>query len=391
MIAVLEDRAKENFVEPAPHSEAERSRQALTKDAISHAVELTPEGKELPLGKLSAGDHLVKMKDGREFQIHIPANVDAKSLPVMFVLAGSAQPQWDIKDFAKESGMNQLADDPKHSFVAVYPLPLKHYLGKYSKQQAFAWNAEGSLLNKEDQAFAGYDDMKFVKSVADLVPKIANVDESHKTWGAIAWSQGGPFLNALVSKEANLFPSIGLVGSTMSTAYKYELKPGNAHNVAVINLLGDKITLPITGSWKYRRQSVLAEILRSVGRNDVVEKASPLAAINNIDQNPLLQEKFYAANLFPKGTAHAESNWKLATPAKEKTKDYVKEYRSTTSSGDPLRLTVFNLVEAKHSYPGPLRGARTNAQEKYTQFDASAEFVKLFNAYNDNIDAAKKP
>lgn len=371
--------------------ESKDSRQALANDAFSGAVEVAGDGREIALSKLSAGDHLVRMKDGREFQIHIPPLADARSLPVMFVISGSAQPQWDIKDFAKESGMNQLADDAKHSFVAVYPLPLKHFLGKYSKQPAFAWNAEGSLINNEDLKFAGYDDMKFVKSVADLLPKIANVDETHKKWGAIAWSQGGPFLNALVSKEENLFPSIGLVGSTMATNFKYDLKPGNAQNVAVIQLLGDKITLPISGSWKYRRQEALAEVLRAAGRNDLVEKASPLAAINNFNQNPLLQEKFYAAHLFPKGTAHAESHWNLASPVKAHSKDNVKEYRGTTYGGDPLRLTVFNLAEAKHSYPGPLRGARTNAQEKYTEFDASAEFVKLFNSYNDSINAARKP
>ena len=360
------------------------ARHPLAQDA-DEAVEVLPGNQSRPLGKLGSGDHTIQFKDGREFLVHVPAGAENKTLPVMFVISGSAQPQWNIKDFATESGVSKLADDPEHSFVAVYPLPKKHYLGRYSKEPAWAWNAEGSLIDKKDLKFAGYDDMAYVKSIANIIPKLANVDSTHKDWGAIAWSQGGPFLNALISKEPNLFPSIGLVGSTMQYNYPYEMRPGNAQNVVIIDLLGDRITLPTTGSFGYYRRSLYRNILDCVGADGVIQRASPLAAMDNWHQDPRLQEQFYAKNLFPRGTELHYDKRNLSTPAKSSEKDYVKEYHSNDGKAG-RDLTVFRLINAKHSYPGPIReNARTNAQEKYLEFDASAEFVKKFNTYNDRI------
>jgi hypothetical protein len=49
---------------------------------------------------------------------------------------------------------------------------------------------------------------------------------------------------------------------------------------------------------------------------------------------------------------------------------------------------VWGLIQAQHSYPAPLYGPRTNAQPKYTEFDASRQFAKMFDQYNDKIHAA---
>jgi hypothetical protein len=307
----------------------------------------------------------------------------------MFVIAGSAQPQWEIKDFAKESGMNQYANKEDHKFIAVYPLPQKHLIGRYSNKAAWAWNAEGSLIHDKDLKFNGYDDMKYIKSIADMVPKLATVDSTHKDWGAIGWSQGAVFLNAIVSKQPNLFPSVGIVGGSMQTDYHYSKQPGNAENVAIVNLLGDKITLPSSGNFKYRKEEFLERVLGHIGRRDIIEKANPLAAIDNVHQDPKLMENFYKQNLFAKSTQPASHD--LATPAHSSHKDYVREYKPNDPTS-ARSLTVFGLVDAKHSYPGPLHdNARTNAQEKYTEFDASGEFVKLFNRYNDQVHSKKSP
>lgn len=355
------------------------------------AVQVLPGNQTKPIEKLPSGDHTIQFKDGREFLVHVPPGAENKTLPVMFVISGSAQPQWNIKDFATESGMSKFADDPQHSFIAVYPLPKKHFLGRYSKEQAWAWNAEGSLIDKKDLKFAGYDDMAYVKSIANMIPKLANVDPTHKDWGAIGWSQGGPFLNALISKEPNLFPSIGLVGSTMGYYYPYEKREGNAQNVVIVDLLNDKITMPIHGNWEYHKRSIARGFLRTFGRTDIVQQSTPLGAIDNVNQDPKVQEMFYKHTHFPVWRSYSYDWYHLNTPAKSSTKDYVKEYRGSSPDGAGRALTVFSLVEAKHSYPGPIRdGARTNAQEKYLEFDASGEFVKLFNSYNDRVHAAKK-
>ena len=74
----------------------------------------------------------------------------------------------------------------------------------------------------------------------------------------------------------------------------------------------------------------------------------------------------------------------LATPAESKHKDFEKIY-TPKNPDDDRRVTVFGLTIAQHSYPAPLYGPRTNATTKYTQFDASREFAKLFDQYNDKV------
>jgi poly(3-hydroxybutyrate) depolymerase len=352
-----------------------------------------PEQK--PLAKLTAGDHTVELGDGRQFLVHVPVTDGTTPLPAMFVFSGSAEPQWNIKDFAPESGMSGVADeDPKHPWVVVYPLAKEHKLGVYSAQPAYGYNTKGVLIDEQDRKNAGYDDIDYVKKIVDLMPKIADVDSTHKDWGAIAFSQGGVFLNKLVATVPDLFPSIGLVGTTMQKHYKYDVKPGNAKDVAIVELLGDRITLPIRKpghqSLKYDEQLAERFALHDINifnfhGKKVIEQTDPLAAIHNENQSPLLQNKVYKQLLGQSGKDYTVAETYLPTPVEsKKEKDFQIDY-TPTNPKDNRHLAVFGLVEAQHSYPAPLYGPRTNATTKYTQFDTSRKLTAMFNDYNDRV------
>ena len=333
--------------------------------------------------KLKEGDHTIQLQDGRQFIMHVPANDGKTQMPVMFVFSGSAHGNWDIKDFIPESGMNKAADDPNHKFIAVYPLPEKHLIGVGDTSKSYAWNAEGSLIPDNERKAAGYDDTDFVKSVVDLVPKLGNVDATHKNWGAMGWSQGGPFLNSLVAREPNLFPTVGLVGSSMQLDYTYKPQPGNAMNVDIVNLRGDKTTMPFTGLFNESATFVASEALRKVLPESVLNHLDTLSGIQNEDQDPMKQEAVYKSLL---GNAVAKTDT-LNTPVQSWSWD--KDTTTSYKSADPTnkhQLVITDLAEAQHSYPAPdPSGARTNATEKYTEFDNTTQFVKLFNAYNDSL------
>jgi poly(3-hydroxybutyrate) depolymerase len=350
--------------------------------------------KDVPLGKLDAGDHTVKLKNGREFLIHVPQNDGKTELPVMFVFSGSAHGQWNIKDFAPESGFSRLAegtkDDPDHKFIAVYPLPEKHKLGIGAPEEAYAWNAPGSLISDADRKNAGYDDTDYVKSIADLMPKIANVDASHKDWGAVGFSQGGVFLNYLASKEANLFPTMGLVGSSMQMDYNYDIKPGNAQNVDIVNLRGDSSTFPFRTWGGQGFQFQTSRLLRHILPETMMDRIDSLDPIHNENQDPMRQEEAYEKHLGHYKTTSLD----LATPIESSSKDKTTVYTSTDiAAGDengPRTLTITDLATAQHSYPEPdPSGARTNAQPKYTEYDTSEAIVKMFNNYNDRVRKQK--
>ncbi len=373
---------------------------ASGKDPVEIVPGANGQDQEKPLAKLDAGDHTIQLSDGRQFLVHVPktdaANTPA-TLPAMFVFTGSGEPQWNIKDFAPETGMSGVADeDPKHPFVVVYALPKKHLLGTGSAVPAFGWNSSGSLIERADRQNAGYDDIDYVKSIVDLMPKIANVDPSHKDWGAVGFSQGGIFLNKVVSTLPNLFPSVDLVGTSMQEGYKYDVKPGNARNVSIVELLGDKTTLPMRGlfseSWTYRKDNLERWVLHDlkIGSFDgkkYIESDDPLAAIQNEHQRPQLENKVYVGALGKKGKDYTVSHTDLSTPAESpKNKDFELDYKPKNPDDD-RRVTVFGLVTAQHSYPAPLYGPRTNATTKYTQFDASRQFAKLFDQYNDQVHA----
>ncbi len=351
------------------------------------ATELIKDGngkiKEVPLEKFLPGDHTIKLKDGREFIAHVPDNDGKTPLPVIFVFSGSAHNQYDIKDFVPESGINTYADDKNHKFIAVYPLPLKHLLGTGSNKPAYGWNVldpkGGTLIDKKDSKFAGYDDLDFVKRIVDILPQVANVDANHKDWAAIGFSQGGVFLNYVAANVPNLFPTIGLVGSAIQNDYKYDIKQGNAENVAIVNLRADFKTLPFKDSENARYRTEV--FLHAVLPKRKFEKLNDLAAINNIKSDPGKQMRMYEDRL----GAHTKDVTKFATPAASNAKDREILFKSKDPT-NPRQLAVFDLPLADHSYPEKdPSGARTNAAPKYTEFETNKHIIDLWMNYNKRI------
>jgi poly(3-hydroxybutyrate) depolymerase len=349
----------------------------------AHEVITDSAGNEklVPLEKLQPGDHTIALEDGREFMMHIPPNDGKQQLPVMFVFSGSAESQWNIKDFMPESGMNTKADSPDHKFIAVYPLPEKHLLGVGSKEAAYGWNVldpkGGTLIDRQDSVKAGYDDSKFVEDIAKLLPQVANVDATHKDWAAVGFSQGGIFLNYLVAKEPNLFPTVALVGSGMDPNFKYDVQPGNAKNVAIVNLRGDKETIPFHDNvdMHYREE----EALKAVLPKSIFEGLDNLAAIDNMSADPQLQMNTYFKQL---GHTHSDV-LDLNEPIKSDDKAVVMQ---STDPGNKNILEIIDLATAKHSYPEPdPSGKRTNAQDKYTGLDTDQKIVDMWMKYNKSL------
>ena len=241
----LKDQAHANSVYGSISLVAEKSGGARAQEVITSA---DGQSKEIPLEKLSSGDHRIKLDSGREFIVHVPESLDDKQLPVMFVFAGSSPCRFKIEDFIPEAGLNKFADSPDSKFIAVYPLPLPRLIGVYSKDPAYAWNIldpkGGVLIDREDSMHAGYDDTTLVKDIVNILPEIANVDPTHKDWAAMGFSQGGVFLNYLESNIPHLFPTVDLVGTAMQKDYDYSVKDGNAENVAIVNLRSDRDTMP---------------------------------------------------------------------------------------------------------------------------------------------------
>jgi poly(3-hydroxybutyrate) depolymerase len=343
--------------------------------------------KQVPLEKLTPGDHTIALKDGREFMMHVPPNDGKTPLPVMFAFSGSAEGQWNIKDFVPESGINTKADDPNNKFIAVYPLPEKHMLGTGSEEAGYGWNVldpkGGVLIDKADSAKAGYDDLAYVKDIANLVPQIANVDPTHKDWAAVGFSQGGVFLNYVASNVPNLFPTMGLVGTAVDSKYKYDVKAGNAENVAIVNLRGDQSTLPFLDntSAKFKAE----EVFRDVLPKSAFEKLDDLAPINNAEADPAKQMSMYESRLGQSTSQTID----LSTPIEsKKTKDTETVFKST-QPGNTKQLAVFDLATAQHSYPeADPNNSHTNATTKYTEFDTDQQIVNMWMNYNQGKKAS---
>jgi hypothetical protein len=337
--------------------------------------------KLVPLGKLAPGDHTIALKDGREFIMHVPPNDGNEKLPVMFMFSGSAEGQWNIKDFVPESGMNTKADDPKNKFIAVYPLPERHLLGTGSDKTAYGWNVldknGGVLIDKADSAKAGYDDTSYVKDIANLLPQVANVDATHKDWAATGFSQGGVFLNYLTANVPNLFPTVDLVGTGVDNKYNYDVKPGNAQNVDIVNLRGDKSTLPFLDntSDKFKAEEALRDVLPKF----VFEKLDDLAPINNSEADPAKQMAMYESLLGPSVQHTSE----LSTPVASKdAKDNVTDF-IPLDPNNHKELTVVNLIDAQHSFPeADPSNKHTNATTKYTEVDTDQQIVDQWMKYN---------
>jgi hypothetical protein len=102
----------------------------------------------------------------------------------------------------------------------------------------------------------------------------------------------------------------------------------------------------------------------------------------------MLQNTLYTRRLGTEGDDYTVSRQDLATPAKSSKKDFQIDY-VPNDAADRRRVRVYGLIQAHHSYPAPLYGARTNAQPKYTEFDASRRFAQVFNQYHDALHAAQ--
>jgi poly(3-hydroxybutyrate) depolymerase len=375
-------------------SEFQQAREVIT-DSSGKA-------KEVPLSpeKLSSGDHTIQLSDGRQFIMHVPPKTGNSSLPVMFVIAPSVNSANGFKaaSFKGETGMDQYAD--QHKFIAVYALPKEHLLGVDSKQKSYAWTAPGSGIDAEDRKAAGYNDVNYIKAIAALLPQLAKVDSSHKNWGAIGFSQGGIFLNQLVHELPDLFPTVGLVGSTVEDGHDYTPAAGNAKNTMIVNLHGDGVTLPAPEdkwSWQYTAEVAAKNLLSHLTVDNIGQRLSkwiaerfinPLGAIDSVDQDPRRQEQLYLAQAAASG-ALSSTTIDLGTPISANQHDTETVIKGKDPDADSLY--IFDLPTAMHSFPGPDRGARTNAQTKYTEFDTSEKFVEIFDAYNeDQAKRAKK-
>ena len=333
--------------------------------------------------KLSAGDHTVKLKDGREFIMHIPPNDGKTPLPVMFVFSGSAEGQWNMKDFAQESGMNTKADNAANKFIAVYPLSEKHMLGQGSKEEAHAWNVldpnGGVLVNRADSLKQGNDDVAYVKDIVKALPELANVDPSHKNWAAVGFSQGGVFLNYLASNIPDLFPNMALVGTAVDTKYNYHAQHGNADNVAIVNLRADEQTIAFKDDTNINYK--IEELAHTFLPDKMVEGMDGLAALNNLHADPAKQMSMYESRLGHATTQVLDFNTPLASPVKDSETIY-----KPTNPNDHRQVTVFDLPTANHSFPeADPSGKRTNSATKYTEFDTDQKIVDLWMQHNKTV------
>ena len=337
------------------------------------------DGKSISkLSPLSAGDHTITLADNHEFLMHVPKSTGKVELPVMFVFSGSEQPVYDPKQFGAETGMNKKADDPNHPFIAVYPLPELHDLGRGSNTKAYAWNAQGALIDKSDMAHAGYDDLDYIKQIVGLVPSLADADAKHKDWAATGFSQGGLFLNKIVTEIPNLFPSVFPEGTAMEQGIPYNVAPGNAKDVGIFELLGDQEVLPAKANedFVFKAESVLRNAAHALHADNWIETLNPLAAIHNEREDEDVQEPTYAKMMGKKdvdytvetqplpdspGSSNASSDWKRTYTAK--------------SSTQHDELTVYGFPSAHHSWVAPDYGVRSDSQPKYTGFDTTQAMV----------------
>lgn len=363
--------------------------------AVEVVTDSTGKTKEVPFSKdkLTSGDHTIEFKNGRQFVIHVPPNDGKTELPVMFVISPSVNPQSgshpNAAEFETQTGMNQYADQDK--FITVYAVPEEHLLGQGSKTPAYAWNAPGTGINNSDQKLAGYNDEDYMKAIVGLVPQLTNADPTHKDWGAIGFSQGGMFLNQLVHDDPNLFPTVGLVGTTMETNHDYSTAAGNAKNVLIENLHGDGITLPFPEdeTLKFKGEKLLVDSLNlssyPTPKGDLpegegikfAEKESPLGGIDNRDQNPHIMEDLYEHNLMSSGAISQQTQTLKSLPNGKK--DQLETFTSKTS---PNSLEIVDLGTAGHSWPGPDHGVDVSAVTPYPDFNTSSFFAGIFEKYN---------
>jgi hypothetical protein len=127
----------------------------------------------------------------------------------------------------------------------------------------------------------------------------------------------------------------------------------------------------------------------------------PLGGINNFNQDPFAQQELYTKELAAKAkgavtttrieldtgvTMHnitpgpfSNPTIDLSTPINPTNKVTETIMKDAKNGGS---LTIFDLWDAQHAYPGPDRGAQINSTPK-NPFDFTRVFAKEFNTFNE--------
>lgn len=273
----------------------ERSSPTPVADPISSAKIFDLSGKEIkqePGQKLKPGDYTVVLGDQRDFYMHIPANSNGST---MYVFQGAMEPKWTQQDYVSQTQMNKESD--KYGFTAIFPHPMKHFLGKYSRDPAWAFNAPDSLINKDNLAAAGYNDNVYLDNVRKILPKIATINSSAEQTAAISFSQGTPFLRQYAVMHPDFANTLGFVGAGFARGKLPPLSKENSLYVLDVDLLADKYVMPKqdgTESYKYRFGQIIRSTIDVTGiGQSISENLDPLSAVRNDkiqDSGPVLKQ-----------------------------------------------------------------------------------------------------
>lgn len=334
---------------------------------------------------LPPGDHTIQLfspnpKVGcRQVMIHVPkTDESAKNLPVLFTLRGVGSQKEEPSEIVAETQINDAADKPGQEFIAVYPMPRKHFLSAKSMMPAYAWNADGLMLSNRDARQAGYNDVDFMRTIVDLVPRITKGSATHENWGALGFSHGGLFLNNLVTKFPNTFPTVGLVATSMEDARRYHVLEGNANNVTILFNQADRQVLP-----EKTNEGGLVKMIRFFHEQGMSDAAGmyPLGPLRIDQQNPAKQADVYLSHLKSIGGEFRTSESTLLDPGTNQ--PLVVKRESVSQSSPNLRVTEYHLKAAEHCWPRDKSMAKD--QRKCGGVDATQIFTDSFRRYNASL------
>ncbi len=334
---------------------------------------------------LPAGDHTIQLYSPnpnigcRQVMIHVPKTDEkAANLPVLFALRGVGSQREEPSEIIAETAINNVADKPGQEFIAVYPMPRKHYLSAKSMMPAYAWNADGLMLSNKDMRQAGYNDIDFMRSVVDLVPRITKGSGTHENWGALGFSHGGLLLNNLVTKFPNTFPTVGLVATSMEDSRSYKVLDGNANNVVILFNQADRAVLP-----EKTNEGGVVKMIRFFHEQGMSDAAGmyPLGPLRIDQQNPAKQRDVYLSHLRSLGGDYKTTETSVFEPGADK--PLVLKRESVSQSNPNLSVTEYHLKAAEHCWP------RDNSMDKDKRkcggVDASKIFTDSFMRYNSSL------
>jgi hypothetical protein len=250
------------------------------------------EVKREPGQTLKPGDYTIEFGDQRDFYVHIPTNANGST---MYVLQGAMEPKWVQQDYVSETQMNKEAD--KYGFTTVFPHPLKHFLGKYNREAAYAYNAPDSLINPDNLSQAGYNDNLYLDNVRKILPQITTVNSSADRTAAISFSQSTPFLRQYAILHPEFSNTLGFIGAGFPEGKLPPLPNKNSLYVLDVNELADKNVMPKhdgTESYRYRLGQAIRGTVDFTGiGQSMSENLDPLSAVRNDkiqDSGPVLKQ-----------------------------------------------------------------------------------------------------